>query len=208
MTTQIKQNTSNELKTKIKIGPALGSYANIFTPRAVNEGDEPKYSISLLFDKKAIANPVTPEGKSYLELVKLVEAVALKSFGPAWKSIKGFHLPMRDGDVDKPDQKEYAGKMFVNASSKRPPGVVGKNLVPITSDEDAYSGCLYVAAINVFKFEKKAKKGVALGLNNLLVWAKGERIDGRKDATEDFQEYGDGESGNGGGSDDKENPLD
>jgi hypothetical protein len=133
MTTQIKQNTSNELKTKIKIGPALGSYANIFTPRAVNEGDEPKYSISLLFDKKAIANPVTPEGKSYLELVKLVEAVALKSFGPAWKSIKGFHLPMRDGDVDKPEQKEYAGMMFVNASSKRPPGVVGKNLVPITS---------------------------------------------------------------------------
>lgn len=195
MTTQ-----PSKLETKIKIGPALGSYANLFTPRAVNEGDEPKYSISLLFDKKAIKDAKSPEGKSYHALVALVEKVAAVKFGPNWKKMAGFHTPMRDGDVDKPDLKEYAGKMFVNASAKRQPGIVGRNLVPITSADDAYSGCKFVLAVNVFAFDKKAKKGVALGLNNVLVFEKGERIDGRVDATEDFQEYdanGGEESGGG-----------
>ena len=199
---------SNELKTKIKIGPALGSYANIFKPRAVDEGQEPKYSISLLFDKKAIADKKTPEGKSYAELVAIVEAVATKKFGPAWRKNPKFKLPMRDGDVEKPEHKEYAGKMFVNSSSTRQPGIVGRNLVPITSEQDAYSGCKFVAAVNVYAFEKAGNKGVALGLNNLLVFEKGERIDGRLDATEDFQEYdgGEGESAPAGKS--EESPLD
>jgi hypothetical protein len=194
----------NELNTKIKIGPALGSYANIWKPRAVDEKSEPKYSISLLFDKKAAAN--TPEAKSYAELKRVVEAVAAKKFGPAWSKIRNFKLPMRDGDVEKPDHKEYVGKMFVNASSTRQPGIVGRNLVPITTDSDAYSGCKFVAAVNVYAFEKAGNKGVALGLNNLLVFEKGERIDGRMDATEDFAEYSDGGESAAGGA--AESPLD
>lgn len=195
----------NEMNTKIKIGPALGSYANIFKPRAADDKSEPKYSISLLFDKKALADGKTPEAKSYAELKRVVEAVARKKFGPEWAKIRNFKLPMRDGDVEKPDHKEYAGKMFANASSTRQPGIVGRNLVPITTEQDAYSGCKFVAAVNVYAFEKAGNKGVALGLNNLLVFEKGERIDGRLDATEDFQEYGGGEEAAGGAA---ESPLD
>lgn len=174
-------------KTQIKIGPAIGSYANIFTPRAVNEGDEPKYSISLIFNKKT-------EAKQLAELRKMIEYVAAEKFGPAWKKIPNFHIPIRDGDTDKPEHKEYANSVFVNASSKRQPGIVNRHLQPVMSDADAYSGCEYVAAVNVYAFDKKAKKGVALGLNNLLVWAKGEKLAGGKDAAEDFAEYAGGSS--------------
>lgn len=184
---------TNEPSTQIKVGPFLGSYANIFKPRAVDEGDEPKYSISMLFSKTATAG--TPEAKSLAELKKMIEYVAAKKFGPKWMEIRGFKHPVRDGDVDKPDHKEYAGKWFANSSSKRQPGIVGRNLVPITSEEDAYSGCKFVAAVNVYAFEKKGSKGVALGLNNLLVFEKGDRIDGRKGAAEDFAEYTDEGSG-------------
>jgi hypothetical protein len=169
-------------KTQIKLGPAVGSYANIFKPRAADEKSEPKYSISLLFEKK------TAE-KQLAELRKVVEFVALQKFGPNWKKIPKFHTPIRDGDVDKPEAKEYAGRLFCNASSTRKPGVVDRHLTPVMSDEDAYSGCKFVAAVNVYAFEKAGNKGVALGLNNLLVFEKGDRIDGKKDASEDFAEY-------------------
>lgn len=190
-----------EMKTQIKIGPAIGSYANIFKPRAVNEGDEPKYSISLLFDKKSAE-------KQLAELKRVIAYVAAKKFGPNWQKLCK-KIPIHDGDVDKPEQKEYAGKLFVNCSSTRQPGIVNRHLVPVTTEEDAYSGCLYVAAVNVFAFDHKVGgKGVSLGLNNLLVWEKGERIDGKKDASEDFAEYAEGGATPAATGSDDASPLD
>lgn len=171
-----------QLKTQIKLGPAVGSYANIFKPKAVNPGDEPKYSISLLFEKKTA-------DKQLAELRKVIDYVATQKFGPKYKSLPKFHIPIRDGDVEKPENKDYAGRLFVNMSSTRQPGIVNRHLVPVTDEADAYSGCKYVAAVNVYPFEKKGNKGIALGLNNLLVFEKGDRLDGKKDASEDFAEF-------------------
>lgn len=186
-----------DVKTQIKLGPAVGSYANIFKPRAVDEKSEPKYSISLLFEKKRA-------DRQLAELRRVIAHVAEKKFGPAWTKIPKFHNPIRDGDVEKPEHKEYAGRLFANASSTRQPGIVNRHLVPVTSEDEAYSGCMFVAAVNVYAFEKKGNKGVALGLNNLLVFEKGERIDGRVGAEEDFAEY----AGDGGGEGAAESPLD
>lgn len=174
-----------KIKTTIKLGPVLGSYANIFKPRAVDPKDEPKYSISLLFAKDAKG----PEAKSLEELRKMIDFVATQKFGPNYKKLPNFKIPLRDGDVEKPDHKEYANKIFANASSTRPVGCVDRQLKPVTTESDAYSGCKFVASVNVYAFEKKGNKGVALGLNNLLVFEKGERIDGRKEAAADFAEY-------------------
>lgn len=176
---------NDKKRTQIKLGPALGSYANIFKPRAIDEKSEPKYSIALLFEKKTA-------DKQLAELRKMMEFVAAEKFGPKWKAIPKFSLPIRDGDVDKPTQDEYKGKLFVNASSKRAPQVVDRHLVAVISEEEAYSGCIFVASVNVYAFDKAGNKGVALGLNNLLVWEKGEKLAGGKSAAEDFAEYADG----------------
>lgn len=172
---------SDALNTKIKLGPAVGSFVNLFKPRAVNAGDEPKYGMALLFNKKTAA-------KQLAELARICEAVAALKFGPQWKNIKGFKLPIRDGDAERPEDKAYAGKMFVSTSSQRQPGVVNRSLQPIMDAKDAYSGCNFIAAVNVFAYDK-GNKGVALGLNNVMVHSTGTRIDGQKDAAEDFAEY-------------------
>lgn len=196
--------TETKIKTTLKLGPILGSYANLFKPRAVDPKDEPKYSLSLLFSKNATG----PEKKSLEELNKMVEFVAVQKWGPNYrKTIPKFKHPLRDGDVDKPDHKEYVGKMFANASSKRAPGIVDRQLKPVTTEDEAYSGCQFVVSVNVYAFEVKGNKGVALGLNNVLVFAKGERIDGRKEAAADFAEYSDGEPSSAPSSE-SENPLD
>lgn len=181
-----------KFETKIKVGPVLGSYANIFTPRAANEKSEPKYSISLLFRKDA--NPNSPEGKSLAQLRELIHRLAVIKFGPDYKEIKDFDIPLRDGDIEKPDKPEYLGKWYINASSKRPCGIVDRHLKPVISESEAYSGCLYVASLNLFTYRDRPATGVAAGLNNLLVFEKGTRIDGRKEAAEDFAEYADSDA--------------
>lgn len=180
---------------KMKVGPCVGSYANIFTPRAANEKSEPKYSISLLFPKNA--DPASLIGKSFAELKANCERLAALKHGAKWRTIPFFKIGIRDGDVDRPEQKEYAGQWFFNVSSKRPVGIIDRQRKPVLSESEAYSGCIFVASINLYAFDKDGGKGVTGGLNNLMVWAKGERIDGRLDAGDDFAEYGEGSAGGG-----------
>jgi hypothetical protein len=180
---------------RIKLPPALGSYVNIFTPRSAQAGQDPKYSISLLWDKNEAA-------KSLVPLKQAITEVAKQKFGPkAIELIKAgkIRIPVRDGDTDRPDDAVYAGKVFANASSKNIPGCVDAACQPIMADDEAYSGCIFRASVNVYAYDTAGNKGVALGLNNLQVVKQGERIDGRMKAEDDFAEFKD-ESGGGGES--------
>jgi hypothetical protein len=174
--------------SRIVLPVALGSYVNIFTPRPPPEGQsgEPKYSISLLFDK---AN------KKELEpLQKLIEHVATEKFGPTAKELlaKGkLRNPIRDGDEDRPEDEVYAGKLFVGASTTRQPGIVDAKLQPVFEESEAYSGCFFRCSVAVFAYDKAGNKGVSLGLNNIQVVKKGTRIDGRVAAEKEFAEFGD-----------------
>lgn len=174
-----------KVSTRIKLGPAVGSYATIFEPRAIDETQEPRYSITLLFDKKTA-------DKQLAELQKMVDFVAVQKFGPKAKELMKqgkIRNPIRDGDTDKPDNSTYAGKVFVGMSTKQRPGIVDRHLQPVTDKSEAYSGCKFVASVNVFAYDRAGNKGVSLGLNNLMVYEKGDRIDGRKGAEEDFAEF-------------------
>lgn len=183
--------TKTKINTNLKIGPYTGAYAQgLFQASAVNEGDEPKYGITLLIPKdKADRDP------SFKALKQMIEFVAKQKFGPNWAKICK-HLPIRDGDVEKSDKKEFAGMYFVRAGSKNRPGVVNRHLVPITDKDEAYSGCRFVVQVNVFAYDHKVGgKGVSLGLNNALMFEKGERIDGRQEAAEAFAEFAEGAGG-------------
>lgn len=192
--------------TQMKIGPFTGAYAQgLFEASAIEDTQEPKYGITLLIPKKVA-------DKELAQLRKMITFVATEKFGPNWEKIPNFKLPIRDGDVDKPDKKEFAGMLFIGARSKTQPGVVDRHLKRITNKEEAYSGCKFVLQVNVYAFDIKNKqggsvsRGVSLGLNNALVFEKGERIDGRIDAEEAFAEFV--EDGPGGGDATPENPLD
>ena len=171
---------------KIILPPALGSYVTIFTPRASEEGKEPKFSISLLWDKEDGKTP-----KSLAALNKIVEEVAIQKFGPKAPQMLAtgkLRHPLRDGDIDRPDDKVYAGKVFASASATkdRQPGVVDAKVQPIIEEAEAYSGCTFRASVAVYPYDKSGNKGVALGLGNLQVVKKGARIDGRKSAEDEF----------------------
>ena len=96
-------------------------------------------------------------------------------------------LPLRDGDIDRPDDPNYADCYFVNANSKEKPGLVDRRRIPITDPLELYSGCYVRASINFFAFNTNGNKGVAAGLGNIQKWAEGEPLNGRVRAEDEFE---------------------
>ena len=168
------ENTS----TKVITGKVRFSYANVWAPKSINGGDE-KYSVSLIIpkaDKKTIADI-----QAAIELAK--KEGASKFGGKVPASLK---LPLRDGDVDRPDDEAYKGCYFVNANSKDRPGIVDKSVKPILDQTELYSGCYGRASISFYAFNQNGNKGIACGLQNLQKLADGEPLGGRSRADEDF----------------------
>lgn len=170
---------------KMVLPPALGSYANIFKPRAF-EGQAPKFSIVLIWPK---------EDKEKLRALSqaIVEA-AVEKFGPkAGEMLKKGSLknPLRDGDEERSDDPVFKGCYFLtaSASAERAPGIVDSKVQPVFEESEAYSGCTFRASVALYAFDKAGNKGVAVGLNNLQVVKKGTRLDGRKNAEDDFAAF-------------------
>lgn len=202
---------NNGKSVKMILPPALGSYANLFTPRAVEEGQEPKYSLCLLWPKKDAPEtaPSKPARELWNErerqvglsaLIKAIDEVAISKFGPNYKQDKKLKMPLHDGDVDQSDKSEYAGCVYINAnaSKDRQPGIVDIKLQPVFEEKEAFSGCFYRASVSVFAYEGATYRGVGIGLNNVQVVKKGPRIDGRADAAKEFGEFA--EAGDAGGA--------
>lgn len=205
---------NNGKSVKMILPPALGSYANLFTPRSVEEGQDPKYSLCLLWPKRDAPDdaPSKPAKELWNErekqvglsaLIKAIDEVAISKFGPNYKSDKKLKMPLHDGDVDQSDKSEYKGCVYINANANkdRQPGIVDAKLQAVFDEKEAYSGCFYRASVSVFAYEGATYRGVGIGLNNVQVVKKGPRIDGRADAAKEFGEFAEaGEVGGGAGA--------
>ena len=94
-------------------------------------------------------------------------------------------LPMRDGDIEHSDDPAFENMYFINANSLRKPSIVDRDLNPIMSQDEFYSGCYGRASINLYAFNVSSK-GIAVGLNNLQKLEDGEMLAGGSTAEEDF----------------------
>lgn len=165
-------------KTKVITGMVRFSYANVWEPKSINGGDE-KYSVSLIIpksDTKTIA-----EIKSAIEAAK--EDGKAKFGGKVPGNIK---LPLRDGDIDRPDDEAYSNSYFINANSKDRPQIVDKNVKPILDQGEFYSGCYGKASITFYAFNSNGNKGIAVGLGNLQKISEGEPLSARTRAENEF----------------------
>ena len=181
-------NENTSLTTKVNVGEVRLSYCHLFTPEAVGAGAEKKYSVSVIIPKSNTKLVAKIKQAINAALQMGVASATFKGKMPAnWKN------PLRDGDLEKPDDESYAGCYFISASSKTKPGVVkrmkvnGQNtLVEVTNEEDIYSGCYGFVSINFFPFSNAGNKGVGAGLNNVLKTREGEYLGGRSSAQTDF----------------------
>lgn len=180
-------NTSNRMNTGAKVNPCKVvtgvvrlSFANVWEPKSINGGTE-KYSVSLII-------PKTDE-KTINAINKAVDAAIEEGrgkFGGKIPSKSALKLPLRDGDIDRPDDEAYAGCFFVNANSTTPPEIVDKALNRILSRSEVYSGVYARVSINFFAFNSNGNRGVACGLGNIQKAHDGDPLGGKSSAADDF----------------------
>lgn len=171
----------------------IGCYVNVFTARVVNADTGRKaYSICALVDKKDTKG--IAELKDAMQ--KAVQVGIEKGRFPK-AAVPLLKMPLRDGDQEVAAGTrgpEFAGKMFFNCNryeEQGAPGVVDKTAKPILDQDEVYSGAIYRLDVNFYPFNTKGNKGVAVGLNNLMKVADGERLDGRMKAEDAFSKYAD-----------------
>ncbi len=168
--------------SKVVTGKVRFSYANVWQAKSIN-GSEEKYSVSLIIPKS--------DAKTIEEIQVAMEEAkqeGIAKFGG--KIPANLKLPLRDGDVDRPDDEAYQGCYFINANSKDKPQIVDKKVKPILDQNEFYSGCYGRASINFYAFNQNGNKGIACGLGNLQKLEDGEPLSGHSRAEDDFEAYG------------------
>ncbi len=169
-------NTQN--KTKV-IVPCRFSYLHCWEPDSIN-GSEPKYSVSAIIPKSDTKT---------VEAIKAAVEQAKKDSVSKWggKIPANLKLPLRDGDIDRPDDEAYAGCYFFNANSRQAPEIVDAQVQPILNQAEVYSGCYGRISVTFYGYNSNGNRGIAAGLGNIQKLRDGDPLGGRTRAEDDFE---------------------
>jgi len=166
--------------TKVVTGVVRLSYANVWEPKSINGGAE-KYSVSLIIPKSD-----TKTLSAINEAVNAAIEEGRGKFGGKIPNKAALKLPLRDGDIDRPDDEAYANSYFINANSITAPQIVDRNVNPILERSEVYSGVYARVSINFYAFNSNGNKGIACGLGNIQKIRDSEPLGGRTNAADDF----------------------
>lgn len=154
------------------------SFPKVFKAEAFQEGQEPKYSIVMLFPKKM--SPVMQ--KLFDQMKALAAATAKAKWGD--KMPKNLRSPFRDGSEK--DLPGYEDVIFVSASSKIKPGLVNENAEPLLGPEEFYPGCYAHAYVTCFAYDMAGNRGVSFGVSTIQKIKDGTPFVPRNNAQDDF----------------------
>ena len=111
------------------------SFCNVWEPKSIN-GGTPKYSVSLIIPK---SDTVTVD-----KILRATEAAyregesKLRGTGKSVPPLQAIKTPLRDGDLERPDDEAYKGCYFINANSATAPGIVDAACQPIIERSEVY----------------------------------------------------------------------
>jgi len=147
------------MSTKIILENVRLSFCNLFSPRAISEGSEPKYSVCALISKKD------------KELLKKIQLAISSEIAVKWGTKVPLKLktPLKDGDIEASEScgPEFEGCMFLNCNSLRKPQVALRNGSAAIDDESIYSGCWADVYVTFYSYSKEVNKGISCSLNGV-----------------------------------------
>lgn len=168
---------------KVITGPhTRWSYANVWEPKSIN-GGTPMYNVSLIIPK---SENTVAKIKASIEAAYKEGESKLKGNGKSFPELSVIKTPLRDGDLERPDDAAYVNAYFVNANATSAPGIVDADRNPILTRSEVYSGVYGHASISFYAFNSSGNKGIAYGLNNLQKIRDGEPLGGKASAESDF----------------------
>ena len=174
---------------KVLTGECRLSYCNLTTPRAAQQGGEPKYSVTLLIPKTDVATKA--------DIDAAIQAAANEALSKVWNGARPpqLRVPIYDGDGVRPSGvpfgDECKGHWVMTASTKNKPQVVGiDNINCELAPSDIYSGMYARVTIRFFGYSNSGNKGIGRGLGNVMKTRDGEALAGSASASVDFAGVG------------------
>lgn len=174
---------------KVRLDNVRLSYANLLVPRAMNENQEPAYSVTCII-------PKTDEGEAVLAKLRKAQEAAAKEgqekFGQNFA--KKYKDLVRDGDdhpdIDLDKNPEYADAYTVNVKNTRKPAVVDQRKKELHSPDDVYSGMWANVLLETFPYSHPTGgKGVSFSLRAVQKVSDDEQFGGSPiDVDEEFDE--------------------
>lgn len=168
-----------ENMTNVTTGKARLSYVHLFKPYAHMQGQEAKFSCTILVPKSDV------ETKARIDAA--IEAAKQKGISDKWggQCPPIVPTPVYDGDGVRPSDgmafgPECKGHWVFTASAKAdyPPEVVDANMNPIINQSEIYSGIYARVNVNFYPYTFGGKKGIGCGLGPVQKLADGEALGG------------------------------
>ena len=174
--------------TRVCTGPVRLSYVHLLEPMVPSDGGEPRYSAALIIPKTDTKT---------LKDIRAAEDAAIQlgrsRFGWKENTQASLKRPLHDGDIERPDDENYAGAYYINASSRFAPQVVDRRLRQITDREEVYSGMYAKVTFELYPFSVNGNNGVGCGLGNVQKVRDGVPLSSRPSARDDFEALDDDE---------------
>ena len=165
--------------TGIRIGEVRFSFPKLFEKDPTTE----KYSLCVLVSK---------DNTDAVGLIqKATEAAAKIGAAKYWsgKIPPTLKKPLRDGDLEHPDDEAFKNMWFFNCSNKYQPKVgawdddLGARVE--ATEEDLYPGSYGVVTCQFFPYNQQGNRGVGVSLGNVLKTREGERLAGSRQSLDD-----------------------
>lgn len=170
----------NEL-TNVTTGEVRLSYVHLFKPYAAMQGQEEKFSCTVLVPKS--------DTDTMARINAAIEAAKQKGISEKWNGQCPPYVPtpVYDGDGTRPSDgmpfgPECKGHWVFNASAKvdYPPEVVDSQGNPIINQSDVYSGIYAFVNVTFYPYAFGGKKGIGCGLGPVMKRRDGESLGGSR----------------------------
>lgn len=170
---QIPQNSNATPKKVEAVLPGRLDFVHVFEPWAFRENYVPKFSVTLIINKTDINTFWTIHNaiNQAYEIGKWKLQVALQDI----------RYPLRDGDVEKPDNPAYRNCWFINATNNGKfgtPKVCDREKNVITDINQLYSGVWGNVYVSFKAYSVGDSKGIGCYLNAVQKTKDDARIGG------------------------------
>lgn len=166
-------------ETRVMTGKVRLSYVHVWKPYAREQGQEEKYSCTILVPKTDV--------KTKQAIDNAIAAAIEYGVTNKWNGKRPAKpaIPVYDGDGTRPSDgepygEECKGHWVFTASAKadRRPGIVDANVQPIVDQSEIYSGVYARVSVNFYAYGTGGKKGIGCGLGNIQKITDGEPLSG------------------------------
>lgn len=163
----------------VTTGEARLSYVHLFRPYAAMQGQEEKFSVTVLVPKS--------DTDTMARINAAIEAAKQRGISEKWNGQCPpiVPTPVYDGDGVRPSDgmafgPECKGHWVFTASAKAdyPPEVVDRQGNPIINQSEVYSGMYGRVNVNFFPYAFGGKKGIGCGLGPVQKLRDGEALGG------------------------------